>query len=125
MKTCRHCHTHFTPHPSATRALFCSAKCRNAYHNPRRYMPETQQERQKALSDLSGEKADIAWGSQIRSYVMQPYQMVKDMRTGFESSQVEEILNGKLEAIIREFLRWRLAKAQGTMKSGSQEAGKE
>jgi len=83
-----------------------------------------EQERQKELTALSGEKSDIAWGSQIRSYVLQPYQMVKDLRTDYESSQVDGILNGKLDPLIRAFLRWRLAHHQGTMKK-TKTTGKE
>jgi len=64
--------------------------------------------RRKELSSLSGEKNDITWGSQIRSYVLQPYQLVKDLRTGCETSQVDDVLNGQLEPFVRSFLRWRL-----------------
>ncbi len=54
-----------------------------------------------------GEKGDIAWGSQIRSYVFQPYQMVKDLRTGEESANVEAIMNGEIDPYIEAMLRGR------------------
>ncbi|MBN1810031.1 MAG: peptide chain release factor 2 [Planctomycetes bacterium] len=74
-----------------------------------------EKERQEELASLSGEKALIAWGSQIRSYVLQPYQMVKDLRTSCETSQADDVLNGKLDPFIRSFLRWRLGRNQCTM----------
>ena len=49
---------------------------------------------------INSEKKDIGWGNQIRSYVMQPYQMVKDLRTGEEISDVEKVLDGKLDSFI-------------------------
>jgi peptide chain release factor 2 len=52
-----------------------------------------------------GEKGEIGWGRQIRSYVLQPYQMVKDLRTGEQTSDVQAILDGDLEAFIAAFLR--------------------
>lgn len=52
-----------------------------------------------------GEKGEIGWGRQIRSYVMQPYQMVKDLRTGEQTSDVQAVLDGKLDAFIEAFLR--------------------
>jgi peptide chain release factor 2 len=52
-----------------------------------------------------GEKGEIAWGSQIRSYVFQPYQMVKDHRTGAETSNVQEVMDGKIDMFIQAKLR--------------------
>ena len=53
--------------------------------------------REEAMVAIQGEKAEIGWGHQIRSYVLQPYQMVKDLRTGVETSQTEAVLNGDLD----------------------------
>ena len=50
-------------------------------------------------------KKDIAWGSQIRSYVLHPYKLVKDHRTGFHSSQAETVLDGDLDGYIKEYLK--------------------
>lgn len=72
----------------------------------RLYMLE-QQKRDQQLAKLYGEKGQIAWGSQIRSYVLQPYQMVKDHRTDFQTGDVESVLDGKLDGFIESFLRHR------------------
>lgn len=53
------------------------------------------------------EKGDIGWGYQIRSYVFMPYQLVKDLRTGYETSQVEDVLNGKLDEFMHAYLSWK------------------
>ncbi|MCX7641295.1 MAG: peptide chain release factor 2, partial [Elusimicrobiales bacterium] len=53
------------------------------------------------------EKGDIGWGYQIRSYVFMPYQLVKDLRTGYETSQVEDVLNGKLDDFMHSYLTWK------------------
>jgi peptide chain release factor 2 len=52
-----------------------------------------------------GEKGEIGWGRQIRSYVFQPYQMVKDLRTGEQTGDVQGVMNGNLDAFIEAFLR--------------------
>jgi peptide chain release factor 2 len=73
-------------------------------------------ERQKfedKVAAASGEKADVAWGSQIRSYVLQPYQMVKDHRTGHETSQTQKVLDGDLDGFIRAQLLAKTLKAEG------------
>ena len=62
--------------------------------------------RQEEVQAESASKSDISWGHQIRSYVLQPYRMVKDARTGLESAQVDAILDGDLD----DFLEAALAK---------------
>lgn len=64
------------------------------------------EERKKAqeASELAGDKKDIAWGSQIRSYVLHPYRMVKDHRTGFEMGNADAVLDGDLEKFIEAYL---------------------
>lgn len=59
------------------------------------------------LSDIRGEIKDIGWGNQIRSYVMQPYTMVKDHRTGCESGNVDAVMDGALDSFINAYLKWR------------------
>ena len=68
---------------------------------------------QEKVAAASGEKADVAWGSQIRSYVLQPYQMVKDHRTGEETSQTQKVLDGDLDAFIRSQLLAKSLKTEG------------
>jgi peptide chain release factor 2 len=67
------------------------------------------QEHQQKIEDLRGERRDIEFGSQIRSYVLHPYQMVKDHRTGLETSDVNRVLDGDLDAFIEAYLRRRRA----------------
>ena len=62
-------------------------------------------ERQAALESLGGERAENAWGNQIRSYVLAPYQLVKDLRTGVETGNVEAVLDGDLDAFMEAELR--------------------
>ncbi|MEE8547238.1 MAG: peptide chain release factor 2 [bacterium] len=61
-------------------------------------------EKMEEIAKSQPEKKEIAWGSQIRSYVLQPYRMVKDHRTGFESGNVDAVLDGDLDGFIRAFL---------------------
>ena len=65
-----------------------------------------QQANAEKLSDIRGDVKDIGWGSQIRSYVLQPYTMVKDHRTGFESGNVNAVLDGGLDGFISAYLKW-------------------
>ena len=62
-------------------------------------------EQAEKLAELRGEQTEIAWGSQIRSYVLQPFTMVKDLRTGVETSDAEGVLNGELDAFMRAYLQ--------------------
>jgi len=70
-----------------------------------------QQKRDAHVAKLYGAKGEIAWGSQIRSYVLQPYQMVKDHRTNFQVGNVDAVLDGDLDAFVESYLR-RRAKAK-------------
>jgi len=62
------------------------------------------EEREKEMNKLHASKKQIAWGSQIRSYILQPYQMVKDHRTGREMGNVDAVLNGELDGFIEAYL---------------------
>lgn len=62
------------------------------------------QKKQEAMDAINAQKKDIAWGSQIRSYVFHPYQMVKDLRTQHETSDINGVMNGRLEDFIEAYL---------------------
>ena len=64
-----------------------------------------QQENEEMLSGIRGEVTDIAWGHQIRSYVMQPYTMVKDLRTNEESGNVGQVMDGAIDPFINAYLK--------------------
>ena len=65
-----------------------------------------EQENAEKTSDIRGEVKDIGWGSQIRSYVLQPYTMVKDLRTGEESGNASAVLDGAIDSFINAYLKW-------------------
>jgi peptide chain release factor 2 len=65
-----------------------------------------QQENAEKLSDIRGDVKEIGWGNQIRSYVLQPYTMVKDHRTNAESGNVQAVLDGGLDPFISAYLKW-------------------
>jgi peptide chain release factor 2 len=69
-------------------------------------------EQQAKLDQLGGEKRDIAFGSQIRSYVLHPYQLVKDHRTKEEVGDINRVLDGDIEPFIKAYLK---QKADGTL----------
>jgi peptide chain release factor 2 len=68
-----------------------------------------EEERQAELDRIAGKQVQVGWGSQIRSYVLQPYQMVKDLRTNVESGNVDAVLDGDLDGFMEGYLRWRRA----------------
>lgn len=71
-----------------------------------------EEEREQELRTIAGKSATVGWGSQIRSYVMQPYQMVKDVRTDIESGNIAGVLDGDLDLFMEGFLRWRRANSE-------------
>ena len=66
-----------------------------------------QEENAEKLSDIRGDVKEIGWGNQIRSYVMQPYTMVKDHRTNEESGNVDAVMDGALDPFINAYLKWK------------------
>lgn len=64
------------------------------------------EEQQKEMEQIHSEKKEIAWGSQIRSYVFQPYQLIKDHRTGIEKGNVNAVMDGEIDSFIEAYLRW-------------------
>ncbi len=61
-------------------------------------------EQDEKMEEFIGDKKEIAWGSQIRSYTLQPYQLIKDHRTGYETGNVSAVLDGRIDDFIREYL---------------------
>ena len=70
-----------------------------------RLMELREREAQEKMSDIKGEMKKIEWGSQIRSYVFQPYTMVKDHRTGFEVGDISSVMDGDLDGFITAYLQ--------------------
>jgi len=64
-------------------------------------------EQDQKLEEMIGEKKEIAWGNQIRSYTLHPYRLIKDHRTGYETGNVEAVLDGELDEFIRQYLLMR------------------
>ncbi len=62
-------------------------------------------EREKKLENIVGDKKNISWGNQIRSYVLQPYRLVKDHRTNIEIGNVDSVLNGEIDIFIKSYLK--------------------
>ena len=69
-----------------------------------------ERERNEELAATYGEKGEISWGNQIRSYVLQPYTMVKDHRTAHETGDVQKVLDGDIDDFIEAYLRYRIGK---------------
>lgn len=69
-----------------------------------------EKEKQKELDKFYDEKGDIAWGNQIRSYVLHPYSMVKDLRTGIDTSNTQSFLDGEIDEFMKSFLKWSIGR---------------
>jgi peptide chain release factor 2 len=74
-----------------------------------RIFEKARREREKEIEKLRGERKDIGFGSQIRSYVLHPYRMVKDHRTDMEIGNVDAVLDGDLDELVDAYLRWKVS----------------
>jgi peptide chain release factor 2 len=81
------------------------------------------EEREAELSAMAGPKALVGWGAQIRSYVLAPYQQVKDLRTDYETGNVQAVLDGDLDPFMEAYLRWRRAQMAGEGNGAANGAG--
>jgi len=77
-----------------------------------RLAERARQERQAEIDEIRGEQTEAAWGRQIRSYVLQPYQLVKDLRTDTDVGNVQGVLDGDLDAFADAYLHWRRARQE-------------
>jgi len=71
------------------------------------------EKREKELQAIKGERRDIAWGNQIRSYVLHPYTLVKDHRTGVEVGNIQAVLDGEIDIFISSYLKSTVLKVSG------------
>lgn len=71
-----------------------------------RLYEKEREERAREHENFHGDKKEIAWGSQIRSYVLQPYRLIKDHRTGHEEGNVDAVLGGRLDEFLKSYLLW-------------------
>jgi len=72
-----------------------------------RLYEKAMEEKRALAAEVEAGKKEIGWGSQIRSYVLHPYKMVKDHRTNFESGNAEKVLDGDLDGFMKSYLQWR------------------
>ena len=75
---------------------------------------KAEEDRAAELDAIGGKQAQVGWGSQIRSYVMQPYQMVKDLRTNVETSDTQGVLDGDLDLFMGAALAARVGETRGS-----------
>ena len=74
---------------------------------------EKKRQEEKAELDALGAGGNASWGNQMRSYVLHPYQMVKDLRTNYEVGDPQKVLDGDLDGFLEAGIRWRKAQEQG------------
>ncbi|HEY9699881.1 MAG TPA: peptide chain release factor 2 [Trichocoleus sp.] len=74
-----------------------------------------QEQRAKEIADIRGDMVEAAWGNQIRNYVFHPYQLVKDLRTGVETTAINDVMNGELDLFIESCLRQENQMAEGAI----------
>lgn len=96
------CQSERSQHANRTRAM---------KHMRARVYEWTQDQKRREMEKFYGEKGEIAWGRQIRSYVLQPYTMVKDHRTNMEDGNAMKILEGNLDAFVEAYLKFKRASA--------------
>jgi peptide chain release factor 2 len=80
---------------------------------------KVEDERAEEMAAIAGKQAQVGWGSQIRSYVLHPYQMVKDLRTDIETGNVAAVLDGDLDEFMEGYLRWRRAEGVTAADAGA------
>jgi peptide chain release factor 2 len=71
-----------------------------------------EREHLERIEDIKGEQKEIAWGSQIRSYVFMPYTLAKDHRTGYESGNINAVMDGDIDGFINAYLKMESLKGQ-------------
>lgn len=79
------------------------------------------EKREAELDELRGPKREITFGSQIRNYVLYPYQLVKDVRTGIETGNVDAVLDGDIDAFVVGYHRWRVAEEGAAVRASAEE----
>jgi peptide chain release factor 2 len=84
-----------------------------------RLAEQARREQLAHMDAIRGDQGEAAWGRQIRSYVLQPYQMVKDLRTGVEIGNVQGVLDGDLDQLIDGYLQWRRAAQEGAARQSA------
>ena len=77
------------------------------------------EEQEAEIAALRGEQKDIAWGSQIRSYVFHPYSMIKDHRTGYEVGNTQGVMDGDLDGFVDAYLKWQLKRKSDSQGEGA------
>jgi peptide chain release factor 2 len=77
-----------------------------------RLAERARQEQLDEIEEIRGDQGEAAWGRQIRSYVLQPYQMAKDLRTDVEIGNVQGVLDGEIDRFVDAYLQWRRAEQE-------------